>query len=124
MEGELDKLKNLFEELLLQDEIFFPSLQKGVPAPKEQGVYIIFSPDKKVLHVGRTLRNKDGLKGRLGSHVNGNSSFMHKFYQKNNRILRETHSFKYIVVENDRLRALLEAYATSQLCPEHLGTGA
>jgi hypothetical protein len=33
------------------------------------------------------------------------------------------YKFRCVVVENPRLRALLESYATGQLCPAHLGLG-
>jgi hypothetical protein len=37
--------------------------------------------------------------------------------------LRNGYKYQYLVVQNARLRALLEAYATAHLCPIHLGLG-
>jgi len=38
--------------------------------------------------------------------------------------LRRGFTYAWIVVPDDRLRALVEALATGRLCPLHIGTGA
>jgi hypothetical protein len=30
-------------------------------------------------------------------------------------------TYRFLIVENDRMRALLEAYAIGHLCPHHIG---
>ena len=41
------------------------------------GVYIIYSPNGRVTHVGRTVRGKRGLRQRLNNHLHGASSFVY-----------------------------------------------
>ena len=78
---------------------------------------------KTVLHVGRTLRGEGGLRQRLNNHLHGRSSFTKKFYKGRGRNLRSGHTYQFLVVEDARRRALLEAYAIGRLCPKHLGLG-
>lgn len=57
--------KNDFSRLTNADRYNF-SNENFKTAPSEQGVYIIYSPrTKRVAHVGRTYRGKDGLRQRL-----------------------------------------------------------
>ncbi len=88
-----------------------------------QGVYVILDVKGTVLHVGKTSRAKKGLRQRLSNHLRGQSSFAKKFLKQNGKELREGYVFKYVVVDDPKLRTLLEAYAIGCLCPEHLGTG-
>jgi len=89
----------------------------------KQGVYIICSR-KKVLHVGRTSRRRDGLRGRLTDHLQGKSSFTINWFNREGSKLRKYgYTYQFLVVGNAKKRALLEAYTTGRLCPEHVGTG-
>jgi hypothetical protein len=58
MTSEQETVRAQFNELrraLLQT---FPAPRKKLDAPYGQGVYLIYSPQNKVLHVGRTYRGK------------------------------------------------------------------
>jgi len=123
MNQELSAIKSLYDNLINQDIIKFPEPRKPLDAVIQQGVYIIRSPKGKVLHVGRTLRAKNGLWQRLYNHLNGLSSFVYQYLNQNGARLREGYTFQYLVVSNSRKRALLEAYAIANLCPEHIGLG-
>lgn len=106
---------------------------KGVPITKyakdwrpnstEQGVYIIYDPKGEVVHVGRSVRGRNGLYQRLRNHLRGNSSFTKQFLNGDGSKLRSGYKYKYKVIPNPRTRALLEALATGRLCPKHLGLG-
>ena len=92
-------------------------------APPEPGVYVIRKSDA-VLHVGRTLRGKNGLYQRLKNHLHGSSSFTHEYLKGKEVVLRDgKHTYQFLVVKNTRTRALLEAYAIGVLCPKHIGLG-
>ena len=75
------------------------------------------------MHVGRTVTGKRGLKQRLFNHLHGRSSFVIQSFAGSGAKLRGKFSFRYVLVPNNRLRALLEAYAIGRLCPRHLGVG-
>ena len=126
---EFDKIHELFKDLLKAERKVFPGLGGTLDAPKEQGVYIIYSPESDgevVLHVGRTLRGKNGLQQRLQNHLSTASSFTIEYFKKSKgggSLLRGTHTFSFLVVAEPRERALLEAYAVGMSCPKHLGLG-
>lgn len=101
----------------------FPDAGPPNEAPTERGVYVIRSPEGRVVHVGNTPRGKKGLRQRLNDHLRSTSSFSRAYCGGNGAILRGGYSYNYIVVPNPRERALLEARAIGTLCPEHLGTG-
>lgn len=124
MSRELTKIKELYKSLLRQKEDFFPKSGKKLTASTKQGVYIITNRKGTVLHIGKTARAKNGIKQRLNNHLHGQSSFTIKHLEGNGSKLRGICKYKYIEVDNPRLRALLEAYAISNLCPKHLGLGA
>jgi hypothetical protein len=70
-----------------------------------------------------TVRGRKGLRQRLNNHLHGASSFVFKAFKGKGAKLREGFKFRLIAIEDHRLRALLEAYAVGQLCPDHLGHG-
>jgi hypothetical protein len=90
-------------------------------APYTRGVYLIRDPADRVVHVGRTPRGKNGLHQRLSDHLAGRSSFVYYHLGQDGSRLRNGYTFQFIEVEDARTRALLEAFATGWLCPDHLG---
>ena len=127
MPSEYQQIKNQSKKLCSQEPHSFPKPYGRLDVPKEHGVYIIreeIRRRKKVLHVGRTLRGKGGLHQRLMNHLHGSSSFTIYFLGNNGAKLREDrYTYQYLIVEEPRERALLEAYTTGTLCPEHVGLG-
>lgn len=123
MKGEPKAIKAKLGQMLRSPMIAFPSARQRINAPNDHGVYIIYNPKGRVAHVGRTVRGKNGLRQRLNNHLQGASSFVIHALKGKGVKLRAGYKFRYIKVENDRLRALLEAYAIGQLCPDHLGHG-
>jgi hypothetical protein len=122
MTSERQKIQGLFKELYKQPMLQFPQERQQLDAPLEPAVYIICKGET-VLHVGRTLRGKYGLYQRLKNHLYGSSSFTDKYLKGNGATLRKGYSYRFLVVEDARLRALLEAYAIGTLCPKHIGLG-
>ena len=116
-------VRKLFERLAGSQRLPFPKPRSRLDAPDQHGVYIIFSPQDKVLHVGRTPRGRKGIRQRLGNHLHNASSFTNQYLKGRGARLRKGHKFCYLVVPEPRLRALLEAYAIGVLCPAHLGLG-
>ncbi|RLD57790.1 MAG: hypothetical protein DRJ01_13445 [Bacteroidetes bacterium] len=106
---ECDIIKDLHQKLINFDNHTFPQKGTAVNVSNKQGVYIIYSANNEVLHVGTTKSGKDGLNQRLNNHRNGNSSFSKKCLNPNNIKLSDGYMFKYIEVENGRERAFLEA---------------
>jgi hypothetical protein len=86
-------------------------------------VYLLFDASGDVAHVGRTTRARAGLFQRLRAHLAGRSSFVTAFLKGRRSKLRRGYSFSFIEIQDARLRALVEAYATGVLCPRHIGTG-
>ena len=123
MPDEDKRVKELFNTLCSQPMLPFPEARKRLVAPSEGGVYII-RRDGTILHVGRSLRGKEGLRQRLKNHLHGSSSFTIVYLKGNGDLLRDSrHTYQCLVVEDTRLRALLEAYAIGVLCPRHIGLG-
>lgn len=121
--GECLEIKQLFEKLCNQPRRFFPQQRQRLDAPSKQGVYII-RKEEAVLHVGRTLRGKNGLYQRLTNHLHGSSSFTNEYLKGVGTILRKgKYTYQYLELADSRKRALLEAYAIGTLCPEHIGLG-
>ena len=123
MKGEPKAIKAKLRRLLVSRMWRFPSAGERLAAPDQQGVYIIYDPKGRVSHVGRTIRGKRGLYQRLNNHLHGRSSFVIKALNGRGARLRGGFKFRYITIENSRLRALVEAFAVGQLCPDHLGDG-
>ena len=109
MTPERQKVEELFNALCKQPMLQFPQDHKKLEATSKPGVYVIRKGDI-VLHVGRTLRGKDGLYQRLKNHLHGSSSFTDKYLKGNGAALRKGHTYQFLVVEDARLRALVEAY--------------
>lgn len=103
--------------------VSFPQPGQRLNCPRCQGVYLIFDPRGRVAHVGRTTRAQAGLAQRLKAHLAGRSSFVVKFLANQPATLRQGYSYSFVEVSQPRLRALVEAYATGVLCPQHIGTG-
>jgi len=110
------------ERLLAQPQITFPERGQPLAAPCAQGVYII-RKDRRVMHVGRTVRGKKGLYQRLRNHLSGQSSFTKTSLGGRGHELRGVYTYQYLEVEDARQRALVECYAAGVLCPAHLGVG-
>ena len=123
MKRESKAVSALFAKLMQAPLQKFPEPRQKLNAPDRQGVYLIYGPRGKVLHVGRTPRAKGGIAQRLRSHLSGNSSFAIRYLDRDGSILRDKHKFRCLAVANPRRRALLEAYAIGHLCPAHLGLG-
>jgi hypothetical protein len=118
------EIRALFAKLCKARLHNFPEEKKGVVAPNEQGVYVIYSPrTKRVLHVGRTYKGKSGLRQRLNNHMHGSSSFAQAYLKGRGSLLRNGYTFRCLPVKHRKRRALLEAYAAGQLCPAHIGLG-
>ena len=117
------EINRLFKVLLKTPRELFPVPRAALKAPKKQGVYIIYSPHHRVLHVGMTPRAKGGIAQRLKGHMAGNSSFTNTYLKGNGNWLRARCTFRCLVVTNRRKRVLLEALAIGRLCPAHIGHG-
>jgi len=123
MNRECQEVKRLFDELCTHPKRSFPKSRQPLDAPSKPGVYII-RKEETVLHVGRTLRGRDGIHQRLKNHLHGSSSFTNEYLQGKGTTLREDgYTYQYLVLEDPRKRALLEAYTVGMLCPEHVGLG-
>jgi hypothetical protein len=112
----------LYEDLINFDFHIFP-IKGKINICDKHGVYIILSPKDEILHVGSTKTAKGGINQRLLNHVRNQSTFSKGFMKLNSINLRNGYKFKYIEVENGRIRALLEALTAGMLCPLHFGTG-
>jgi hypothetical protein len=75
------------------------------------------------MHIGRTLRGKKGLHQRIKNHLHGNYSFVIKKFNGSGCKLRKGFKYQFLKVRSDRKRALLEAYAIGNLCPNYIGLG-
>lgn len=122
MTSEKRIVQELFKELCAQPKHLFPQHRESLSAPQKPGVYVI-RKGGIVLHVGRTLRGKEGLRQRLKNHLHGSSSFTDKYLNGRGATLRKGHSYQCLPVGNSRQRALLENYAIGTLCPKHIGLG-
>jgi hypothetical protein len=116
-------IQKLLAELVRKKRCPFPGPGEKLEASKGKGVYIIYHPQGRVFHVGSTPRAKGGVAQRLRDHLAGRSSFVQKEFNGDGSQLRRVYEFQYLVVENGRRRALLEALGTGQLCPKHIGHG-
>lgn len=100
----------------------FPEFGK-IDICSKHGVYIIYNSNLEILHVGTTKTAKGGLNQRLLEHVRNQSSFAVSYLKNKGINLRNGYRFRYIEVENIRIRILLEALTAGLLCPAHIGTG-
>ncbi len=116
-------VESLFDRLNLAPLSPFPERGQKLEAPQTHGVYLIRDRKETVVHVGRTVRGRNGLAQRLGNHLRGQSSFSREFLKGEPEKLRRGYTFQFIEVPDDRERALLEHFATAWHCPVHLGLG-
>ncbi|HEX3666038.1 MAG TPA: GIY-YIG nuclease family protein [Rhizomicrobium sp.] len=125
MQEEQRQIELLFKRLLESPLKKFPSMGRKVDAPNLKGVYVIYDPKRRVLHVGSTPRAKKGIYQRLRDHIASQSSFTQKWFkgQRKGVRLREGYGFRCLPVAKPRERALLEALAIGLLCPAHIGHG-
>lgn len=114
----------LLKQLRKQPLKRFPAPRERLEAPDAQGVYVIRDPKRVVLHVGRTLRGKKGLRQRLKNHLQAGSSFVIAYLRGNGKRLRSGYTYQCLEVSASRDRVLLEYAATVWHCPKHLGDGA
>jgi len=123
MKDETLTVRKLLRQLLKRPLCRFPSPGQSLDAPPSKGVYLIYSPRGRLLHVGRTPKAKRGLAQRLSNHLNSASSFVNLYLDGDGGRLRRGYTYKCLVVGNPRHRALLEALAIGALCPAHVGLG-
>jgi hypothetical protein len=69
---EREQVAKLCAQLIAAPLVKFP--EKGLEAPMQQGVYIIYSPKGEVLHVGSTPSGFQGIWKRLRDHLGRASS--------------------------------------------------
>jgi hypothetical protein len=110
----------LYTDLIASPLVKFPP--KSLVVPLLQGVYIIYGPDGRVLHVGSTPSGFQGIWQRLRDHLHKASTFTMVQLKGNGAELRKGYGFRCLVVKQHRQRALLEYHAIGHLCPAHLGT--
>ena len=115
-------IQSLFLELTRAPRHSFPVDGYELEAGDGQGVYVIYGPEKEVLHVGCTYRGKRGLRQRLRNHLQAASSFVDKHFENDGSRLRQGCTYQFLVVDEIRTRILLEAYAVGNLCPVHVGS--
>lgn len=112
-------IKALFGQLFDQKPHQFPK-SGGPTADGKPGVYVVHGPRGVVLHVGKSC----DVRQRLNDHLFNRSSFSKKHLDGEGKQLRNgRYAFRYLLVEDGRSRALLEAYAIGILCPKHIGHG-
>ena len=117
------RVQEWFRRLCAAGPVPFPQHHEQFTTPATSGVYVIYRRET-VLHVGRTLRARGGLRQRLKDHLYGRSSFTKKHLKGKGATLRKKgYKYRCLAVKNARLRALVEAYAVGVLCPRHLGLG-
>jgi excinuclease UvrABC nuclease subunit len=108
-------VRTLFEQLQLAPLQRFPEPGEKLNAPNQPGVYVLYGTKGKIRYVG-LARGSKGLRPRLLTHLN-----THWHIAKYGRDFRSRGGFRCLVVQNERQRALLEAYATGCLCPAYIG---
>lgn len=122
--SERQQIRSLFKALERQPEALFPIRGARLAITSAQGVYVIRGKDRVVVHVGRTVRGREGLLQRIGNHIAGKSSFVREYLKGRREVLRDGCTYQFLEVSDGRQRALLEHYATAWHCPKHLGIGA
>jgi excinuclease UvrABC nuclease subunit len=112
---EPEAIRTLFAKLQLAPLQRYPRLGEQLGAPQLPGVYIVYGIRGKVRYVG-LARGRGGLRSRLATHLRS-----HWHEAKYGRNFKTHGSFRWLVVENERQRALLECYAAGCLCPVYIG---
>ena len=123
MKPEPEIVAALYGELMDVPLWTFPKLREQLYAPARGGVYVVYNPRGRVVHVGRTTSERRGIAQRLRDHMANASSFTTKYLKGEGGRLRGRYMYRALPVRNRRHRALLEAYATGHLCPAHVGLG-
>ena len=82
MSREQKIIRTLFKELTHSRSQIFPEPRGRLKAPNKQGVYVIYNPHGRVLHVGQTPSGVGGIRQRLGNHLHNASSFTKKISQR------------------------------------------
>jgi len=116
-------IERLHRKLCTSKKVLFPKAGYQIYAPSEKGVYIIYNKNNEVVHVGCTPHAKNGIKQRLSDHLQGRSSFVAQFLQRNGEKLRYGYSFRCLAVDDPCDRKYLEALTIGKLCPKHIGKG-
>jgi excinuclease UvrABC nuclease subunit len=116
---EPQRIRSLFDRLMRDTRKTFPErFSKDLHAPKEAGVYVIYTPSGKVDHVGEST----SIWGRLRGHMHANSSYVNNHLDGDGRRLGEKgYKFIYLRVRKPRERMLLQGLAIGRLCPRYIG---
>jgi hypothetical protein len=88
------KIKGYYKALVNSKRYQFSKLKS---VTKNLGVYVIYSKNGTVLHVGRSKKAKEGLYQRLTNHKNGQSSFVRIFFAGDKKKLKNC-TFKCIEI--------------------------
>ncbi len=125
MESEGRIINQLLRKLCATGVHNFPTkgYTEDIGVPTKQGVYVIYDPNGIAVHAGRTQRAQRGLEQRLNNHLLGQSSFVKSYLSGKGSTLRLGYTFRYLVIDDARTRALLEASAIGSICPLHIGLG-
>lgn len=118
--NEPEEIIRLFKMLISGEMTSIPAVGR-INIPDRHGVYIIYDANMRVAHVGRSITGKKGLKQRIGNHISGRSSFIRIYHEGDRSVMRSGYTLRYLIVEDTRKRALLEALTAGKLCPLHLG---
>ena len=121
--AERSGIHRLLGRLKRQPQHPFPARGVRLEAPNSHGVYVIRDAAGRVVHVGRTMRGQNGLRQRLGNHLQAQSSFVISYLKGRGKRLRNGYTYQYLEVAESRNRVLLEYAATVWYCPIHLGDG-
>jgi len=114
-------INRLFQKLISSNFFIFP-IKGKLNATDNHGVYIIYTPEDLVVHVGSTPSGKKGLNQRLYNHISCTGMLYHNYLKVLNIEMRGTHKFKFLIVSDPRKRALLESFTAGILCPIYFGT--
>lgn len=82
-------IEDLFVKLTSSNFCAFP-LKGKINVSEKHGLYIIYSPQNQVLHVGNTPSGRKGLDQRLYNHISSTGVFYEK-YLKPNKIKMRAH---------------------------------
>jgi hypothetical protein len=115
--SEAQEIRELFDKLVGETERTFPALGQKLDAPELPGVYVIYSPEGIVDHVGEST----SIAGRLRGHMGNASSYVNQYLKHMGSQLRGAYKFRCLPIDNSRQRMLLQALAIGLLCPQHIG---
>jgi hypothetical protein len=100
MTQEPKKIHQLLQKLINSESHSFPPKYQPLKAPTKHGVYIIYNSQYEVVHVGRSVKGKNGLHQRLTDHLHANSSFTINYpeLEGDGSKLRNGYKFKYLII--------------------------